>query len=150
MNSFHCVRLATLVVAGSLALAASSSAQQKQSLPQRSTSYDVSRETVLSGTIISFTPQSAKAPLGAHAAVQTSSGPVDVHLGNPNLLQNAGLTLNPGDSIKITGESVAYGNRTQFLARVIQKGNQSLTVRTVRGFPIRPVNAKNGSQGGVL
>jgi hypothetical protein len=152
MKSIHRIKLSALAVFGSLVLAAAVSAQQKQSsLPQHSNSYDASRETVLQGTVVSFTAQSSTAPFGAHVTVQTSSGLVDVHLGNPKLLEANSFSLSAGDSIKITGESVAFGNTTQFLARIIQKGNQSLTLRSVRGFPLRPINTKNANQqGGVL
>jgi hypothetical protein len=63
---------------------------------------------------------------------------IDVHLGNAKLLEATHFSLASGDSLRIVGENVPYGSGTQFLARVIQKGNQTLTVRTVRGFPLAP------------
>lgn len=150
MKATHRIKLGALAVFGSLVLAAAVSAQQKQSSPPHSNSYDVARETILQGTVVSFTAQSSTAPLGAHVTLQTSSGLVDVHLGNPKLLEANNFSLSAGDSIKITGESIAFGNTTQFVARIIHKGNQSLTLRSLRGFPLRPVSPRNANQGGVL
>jgi DNA/RNA endonuclease YhcR with UshA esterase domain len=126
-------------LAGAIFFSATASAQQKtQIVPQKNQAYDVSRESVLQGTVLTYTAAATAAPLGAHVTVQTSSGVVDVHLGNAQLLTANHFSLVSGDSVRITGENVAYGTSTQFLARVIQKGNQALAVRSVRGFPLAP------------
>jgi hypothetical protein len=126
-------------LAGAILYSATASAQQKaQIVPQKNQAYDVSRESVLQGTVLTYTAAATAAPLGAHVTVQTSSGVVDVHLGNAQLLMANHFSLVSGDSVRITGENVAYGTSTQFLARVIQKGNQALAVRSVRGFPLAP------------
>jgi len=113
--------------------------------------YDLTREVNLSGTVISYTEASSTPPLGAHVTIQTSSGALDVHLGNARLLTASHFSLASGDSVRIVGENVAYGNGTQFLARVIQKGNQVLNLRSLRGFPLVP-GGKLGprTQGGAL
>jgi hypothetical protein len=128
------------------------SAQQKSPISSQSNrAYDMSRETVLQGTVVQYTPGSTVAPLGAHVTVQTGSGVIDVHLGNPRLLAASNLTLSSGDAVRIVGESVAFGQGTQFLARLLQKGNQVLELRSTRGFPLEP-SAKFGdrSQAGAL
>jgi hypothetical protein len=142
--------LATLTCA--LLLSAIVSAQQKApSVSQRNLSYDISRESVLKGTVVQFTASSSVAPLGPHVTVSTGSGVVDVHLGNARLLEANHLTLSAGDSIHIVGENISYGSGTQFVARVIQKGNQTVALRSTRGFPLAPV-AKLGprTEGGAL
>jgi hypothetical protein len=139
-------------LAGVLFLSTAAMAQQKeaQSVPQTTQAYDVRRETVLQGTVFSYTPASSVAPLGAHVTVQTSSGVVDVHLGSAQLLDANHFTLAAGDSVRIVGESLSYGQASQFFARLIQKGGQSLALRSLRGFPLRAVaNSANG-QAGVL
>jgi hypothetical protein len=131
-------------VAGALALlcfATLCSAQQKiQTVSLNNRSYDVSRETVLEGTVVRYTPSASTKPLGAHVTVQTSSGLVDVHLGNAKLLSANHFSLAAGESLRITGENVGYGTTMQFVARVVQKGNQTLAVRSTRGFPLSPGN----------
>src|ERR1700730_9415054 len=123
--------------------------QKAQAVGQRQNqAYDVSRESVLQGSVIQFTAQSSAAPLGAHVSVQTASGPVDVHIGSAKLLENNHFTLAVGDNVKVVGESLPYGNGTQFFARLIEKGSQSIAVRGTRGFPLRPVAASGAKRQG--
>jgi len=75
-------------------------------------------------------------PLGAHVKLQTSSGIVDVHIGNGKLLTANHVALQAGDAVKITGENVAYGQSTVYVARVIQKGSQTVTLRSLHGTPL--------------
>jgi hypothetical protein len=134
-----------------LSLPVAAGAQQTAaSAPGISQAYEMSRETALTGTIVQFVKNSSVAPLGAHVVVQTGSGPVDVQLGDPRLLQANSLSLTAGDNVRIIGEALPYGQgtATQFFARVIQKGSQVLNVRSVRGFPLKPMASK--SNGGVL
>ena len=122
-------------------------AQQKtQPAPQRP-AYDLSREVTVVGTVISFTESSQAPPLGPHVVVQTGSGSLDIHLGNAHLLDANHFTLNSGDTVRVIGENVPFGSGTQFMARIIQKGNQAVLLRSTQGFPLRPVTK---AQGGVL
>ena len=135
-------------LAGIFLLSTIASAQQKaQPVAQRDLSYDMSRETVLEGKVLQFAPASSAAPLGAHVTIQTGSGVIDVHLGSARLLEANHFSLASGDSVRIVGENVAYGIGTQFLAHVIQKGNQVLAVRSARGLPLAP-SGKFGPRAG--
>jgi hypothetical protein len=126
-------------------------AQQKtQSVPKQERSYDLSREVSLQGTVVNFMPNAAVPPLGAHVVVWTASGQIDVHLGDARLLQANHLTLAAGDSIRVIGENVPYGTGTQFFARIIQKGGQTLALRSTRGFPLRPAAKAGKAEAGVL
>jgi len=98
--------------------------------------YDPSRETTLVGTLSSFTANSETGPLGAHVAVQTASGVVDVHVGSAKFLELNHLTLNAGDNVRIVGENFTNGANTVFLARIIQKGTAAVAVRSPRGIPL--------------
>jgi hypothetical protein len=143
------------LLAVALSLALSASAQQIPSaIAPRTRGYELARETSLQATVVSYNPSSTVAPLGPHLIVQTTSGTLDLHLGNARLLEANHFTLSPGDSVRIVGETLAYGAGTQFVARVIQKGSQSLVLRSVRGFPLRPVVKGTGkptnAPGGVL
>jgi len=46
--------------------------------------------------------------------------------------------LAAGDSVKIVGASHNFGNGDVFLARVLQKGNQTVTLRNAKGLAIAP------------
>jgi DNA/RNA endonuclease YhcR with UshA esterase domain len=134
-----------------LFLCVSAAAQEKtQSVQQQRRAYDLSREVSVQGTVVTFTESSQAPPLGPHVVVQTSSGPVDVHLGNARLLKANHFTLAAGDTVRVIGENVPYGDGTQFFARIIQKGNQSLALRSTRGFPLRPAARAGKSQAGAL
>jgi hypothetical protein len=108
--------------------------------------YDMARETVLSGKIVEYSATSRIAPMGAHITLQTSAGTVDVHAGNPKLLAASHLFLQAGDSVSITGENVDFGNKTVFVARAIQKGMQSVAVRSKNGTPLRLVSRSAGGR----
>jgi hypothetical protein len=144
-------------LAGMLLLSVRAGAQQKaQQLPQRNQAYDIARETLLEGTVLKYTEASSVPPLGAHVTLHTATGPVDIHLGNARLLAANHFSLNPGDTVRVMGESLAYGQGLQFVARVVQKGGQTLMVRSVRGIPLLPAAPRTGGagasaqQGGVL
>jgi hypothetical protein len=114
-----------------------SGAQQKQSpMPQATAFYDVSRETIVQGTVVSYTATSTLPPIGPHATIQTSSGIVDVHLGSAPLMKQNDIFLAAGDSVKIVGASVTFGTAPVFLARILQKGSQTVTLRNSKGIPI--------------
>jgi hypothetical protein len=100
--------------------------------------YDVARESVISGKIVQYNAASSTPPLGAHISLQTSSGTIEVHAGNAKLIQASNISLQAGDSVSITGETVQFGNSTVFVARVIQKGSQSVAVRSKNGVPLLP------------
>ena len=126
-------------------------AQQKtQSAAQQMRAYDVSREVSLQGAVVSFEENSSTAPLGPHVVIQTASGQVDVHLGDSRLLKANHLTLAAGDNVRVVGENVTHGTSNQFFARIIQKGNQTLALRSARGFPLRPASKAGKSEAGVL
>src|ERR1700676_2597836 len=131
---FGIVSLAVVLLVATIA-----GAQQKtQTIPQRSLSYDLGREVSVQGSVISYSETSSAAPFGPRVTLQTSSGVLDVHLGNARLLESNHFTLAVGDSVRVVGESVPVGSGTQFLARLIQKGDQVVLLRSSQGFPLRP------------
>jgi hypothetical protein len=100
--------------------------------------YDVARESVITGKVLAYSATGKSAPMDAHVTVQTGSGTVDAHLGNARMLKANHLTLEAGDSVSITGETVTYSGGAVFVARVIQKGAQSVAVRSRAGMPLLP------------
>jgi hypothetical protein len=70
--------------------------------------------------------------------LQSSSGTTEVHVGNAKLIQASHISLQAGDAISVTGENVTFGNSRVFVARVIQKGSQSVAVRSKNGVPLLP------------
>jgi len=128
--------LSAAVIAIFFLITSLAAAQEKTSSTLRQPSAAVANDTVIEGTVVSFTANSNVPPIGAHVVVQTTSGQVDVHLGNGALLKQSNISLAPGDAIRIAGSNVPFGNGTIFAARVLQKGAQSVTLRNARGIPL--------------
>jgi hypothetical protein len=146
-----------LLIVSALLLSVSAGAQQKAStLLQHSRSYDLGREVSLQGTVMEYKPSSSITPIGAHLTLQTSSGIIDVHLGNPQMLAANHFSLSPGDAVRIIGENLNESQETQFVARIIQKGTQAIAVRSLQGIPLKPGRGTTNNaqaqkqQGGVL
>jgi hypothetical protein len=132
-----CIRSVGICL-GLLLATAANAQQQAQPAAQRNQVYDVSRETVLEGMVIAYTESSTKPPLGAHVTIETASGAVDVHVGDARLLTANHFSLASGDHVRIVGETLACGKGIQFVARVIQRGNDVLALRSTRGFTLSP------------
>lgn len=140
-------RIGMVLLGGGL-LIPMAGAQQK-SAPQRSSGYEIGREVSVQGSVLSYSETSTAAPFGPHVMVQTSSGVLDVHLGNARLLESNHFTLAAGEMIRVIGEDVALATGTQFLARVVQKDGQTVVLRSAQGFPLRPAG-KSASERGAL
>jgi hypothetical protein len=134
------------VLSGVLGAVLSSDLVWGQQIPQiaghrAGAAYDVARESVISGKIVQYSSASTTPPLGAHISLQTGSGTIEVHAGNAKVIQASNISLQAGDSVSITGETVTFGNSSVFVARVIQKGSQSVAVRSKNGVPLLPTAA---------
>jgi len=108
--------------------------------------YDTRLETTLVGTVLTYTPSAQQTAHGAHLMLQTGAGVAVVHLGDARLLAANHFVIQSGDTLRIIGESVAYGDGSQFVARIVQKGAQALAVRTVRGIPLSYMAPRDGAQ----
>jgi hypothetical protein len=102
----------------------------------RTLAYDATQETVVEGTVLSYTAESATPPIGAHLVLQTAAGAIDVHLGAARFLQANNFSVANGDSVRVVGVSSETRQGAVFLVRVIQKGWQSLVLRTTNGAPL--------------
>jgi hypothetical protein len=132
------IRFRAFTLAAALLVSAAAGAQQIKPTPQRNGGYDASREAALQGTVISFTAKSQTPPMGAHMVLQTSSGRVDVHLGNAALLTQNHIEISVGDSVRILGVGVTDAGTSFFAARILQKGSQSVALRNTNGIPLAP------------
>ncbi len=109
-----------------------------KSVAASSGGYNITNDVSLQGTILNYTENSKTPPLGTHVLLQTSSGNVDVHLGDARLLHQAKVSLTPGMSVRFVGQSQAVGKNTVFLARLVQVGSQVVAVRSNHGLPVTP------------
>ena len=100
--------------------------------------YNVANDSSLQGTILSYTENSKTPPLGTHVLLQTSSGNLDVHLGDARVLHQAKMSLAPGMTVRFVGQTKTVGQTTVFLARLVQVGSKVVAVRSNRGVPVSP------------
>ena len=98
--------------------------------------YDVTRESALEAVVLEYNANSSTAPFGAHVLLQTSAGTVDAHLGNSKVLEANHISLSAGDSVRVVGENLIFSTGTIFAVRTLQKGSQSVTLRSKNGMPL--------------
>ncbi len=99
----------------------------------RAMAYTASRETVVQGTIIEYHEASSTSPIGAHAKVQTAGGIVDVHLGPASYLKARRFSLAAGDAVRFVGVAATGKTGSVFLARTVERGGETLALRSPRG-----------------
>jgi hypothetical protein len=127
------IRLGIATTVAAVCLAAAAYAQEPAAKAVSANVYSVARESVLQGKVVEYSAASSTGPIGAHVKLQTSSGIVDVHLGNAHLISSRHVTLNAGDAVTVTGESMPFGTGTVFAARVLQVAGTTITLRSKNG-----------------
>ena len=127
--------IGSAALAGTILVLTAAGAQRRGAVvASRPTAYDATREKVLQGTVVSYTEDSSRPPMGAHVTVQTSSGPVDAHLCPASYLRSNHFSLAAGESVQLVGVSVVTKGGSVFLARMAQHGTQAIAVRSPKGF----------------
>ena len=132
-------RMYCLLFAFVLLFSVAVGAQQKSASTAargRVPAYDVTRESALEAVVLEYNANSSIAPFGAHVLLQTSSGTVDAHLGNSKVLEANHISLSAGDSVRVVGENLTFNTGTIFAVRTLQKGSQSVTLRSKNGMPL--------------
>ncbi|HUL34665.1 MAG TPA: hypothetical protein VL128_12325 [Candidatus Eisenbacteria bacterium] len=139
----------TLFAATSFIVSGIACGQQPAAVsPTDTLHYDARRESTIVGTVVEFAAASRTAPLGARLTLQIASGTLEVHLGDPRLLSASHFSIEPGDTLRIIGETLTLQATQIFAARIVQKGNRALALRTPRGLLVpyvAPRRAESGS-----
>jgi hypothetical protein len=73
---------------------------------------------------------------GTHLSLTTDRGALIVHVGPAAYLASKEFSVAKGDELKITGSKVQYQGTEFLIAREITKGDQVLTLRDAKGFPL--------------
>jgi hypothetical protein len=99
--------------------------------------YDPATETTVKGTVEEVKQVSgARGGLGGtHLILKTDKETLEVHLGPTAFLEKEKFTFAKGDQIEVTGSKVKIGAADALLARVVKKGDKTLTLRNVQGVP---------------
>ncbi len=71
---------------------------------------------------------------GTHLTLRTAEGTIDVSLGPSDYVDSQGVDLQTGDAVVVSGVRVT--GRAGFIAYEVQKGTQTLRLRTPDGAPL--------------
>jgi hypothetical protein len=74
--------------------------------------------------------------MGTHLLLKTQSGPLNVMVGPSSYLAEKNFSFAKGDEISVTGSKVSFRGREELIAREIQKGGKTLTLRNQDGTPL--------------
>lgn len=73
---------------------------------------------------------------GTHLALKTDHGTLDVHLGPSRFLAEKKFTFAKGDQLEVTGSKIPYDGGEALVARLVKKGDKTLTLRDTAGIPL--------------
>ena len=98
--------------------------------------YDKSTETTFNGTVVAVQgPSNSKLPRGTYLVVRSGAITWNVHMG---LFASKAIPFASGDSVQITGSVISFNGQQILLARQVNSGSKSITVRSTGGFVLRP------------
>jgi hypothetical protein len=111
--------------------------------------YDLAKEITLQGVIESVVAKPATGMMpGAHLLVAgTKLGTVDVQLGPWGLKGSRSGVLAAGSSVSIAGLMSTFNGRSVLLARLVQAGGRTITIRNEHGFTLLPGAAERNARG---
>ena len=110
-------------------------------------SYDVSQEVSLNGTVSSVVTKSSPGMLpGSHLLLATLSGPVDVSLGMFGLLGKDALPVSGGQQVEVTGVMKTFRGKQIFFARRVKTEDHVFAIRNEHGIPVTPQARERASQ----
>lgn len=109
-------------------------AQRRSGTPPN---YDPQTEVTLQVTVTKITTvEGPGAHSGSHLLVKSGLETLDVALGPQWFLADKKYVFAVGDVITVTGARVKRANRDAIVAREVKKGEQSMTFRDAKGFPL--------------
>jgi hypothetical protein len=100
--------------------------------------YNPATETTVTGTIDSVknVPSQGRGSGGLHLVLTARSGPIEVHVGPLSFVSSKNITFAKGDALTVVGSKVTLAGQEVLIAREIKKGDQVLTLRDAKGFPL--------------
>jgi len=100
--------------------------------------YNTAAETSVHGVIQSvsnfYCPISGGE--GTHLTIATDKGTVQVHLATTRFLGGQQWQFSPGEEVEVVGSRVRYQGHEDLIARSIERGGQTMFVRTPEGRPL--------------
>jgi DNA/RNA endonuclease YhcR with UshA esterase domain len=107
---------------------------QRKAMPR----YDLSTEATFQGTVeeVREVEHAGFQGKGLHVTLKTAAETFDVHVGPASFVKEKNLTLAKGDQVTITGSKVKEDGGSAVIARSVQKGATTVTLRDDRGRPL--------------
>lgn len=110
-------------------------------------SYDVTEEVTLTGTVSSVLMKAAPGMIvGSHLLLATPNGPVDASLGRFGLRGDGAVSVAAGQEIEATGVMKRIKGQSVFLVRSVKVDGEIYTIRNKHGFPLSPQARKRASE----
>jgi hypothetical protein len=100
--------------------------------------YNPATETTVTGTVESVEnmPSPGRGGGGLHLKLTPPSGAIEVHVGPSSFVASNNVMFAKDDTLTVVGSKVTMAGREVLIAREITKGDQVLTLRDVKGFPL--------------
>ncbi len=100
--------------------------------------YNPATETTLSGTVVEATNPTSQGSGGGgiHLLVSTAAGPMSVHVGPAWFVSSKNVTFAKGEAVTVVGSKVTMSDQEVVIAREIKKGDDVLTLRDAKGYPL--------------
>jgi hypothetical protein len=100
--------------------------------------YNPATEATMTGTVesVDHMPSPGRGGGGLHLKLTAPSGPIEVHVGPSSFVASKNMTFAKGDTLTVIGSKVTMSGQEVLIAREITKGDQVLTLRDAKGFPL--------------
>ena len=98
--------------------------------------YNAATETTVQGKILhidEFACPVAEGEMGEHLVLQTSSGPVQVHLAASRIMRSVNFPFKVGEGIAVVGSRVKFRGHQDVIAREIIAGDEIFRLRDSSG-----------------
>jgi DNA/RNA endonuclease YhcR with UshA esterase domain len=126
-----------LLAAGVIVIGVAAAAYAQGGM-RRGGNYNPATETTVTGTVdeVKNLPSPGRGGGGLHLVLSTGTGPIDVHVGPASFVASKNFAFAKGDSLTVIGSKVTLQGQEALIAREIKKGEQVLTLRDAKGFPL--------------
>jgi hypothetical protein len=73
---------------------------------------------------------------GVHLVLNTSNGPLSVHLGPAWYLKDQGFKLQAGEQVQVRGSQITFDGQPALIATEVTRGTETLRLRDASGVPL--------------
>jgi DNA/RNA endonuclease YhcR with UshA esterase domain len=100
--------------------------------------YNVAQEVKVKGEVLEIKEYECPVSggFGAHIVLQTSEGPLEIHLALASFLKEYGINFAKGDKLEIVGNKITFHDAPSMLVRKIIKDQSEYVFRDPQGKPL--------------